>query len=283
MIVPENEITTPDVQTWKGLTLLNYQNSTCSQKCRILLAEKGLTYRNRQVNIFRHEHTTSWFLGINPRGLVPVLVHEGVVHVESNDILAYVDALPSDVEPFFPQNAEEHRRVQTSLDLEDHLHIDLRNLTMGFMLPRWLSTKSEATLRRWERDGAENASRTHEVKWWRDFARQGIPDDVARRSMKAYSDAFDTLEVWLEEQPWLLGERLSVLDIAWFISANRLSLSGYPLSRHPRLYRWFDQLSKRPTFAREASPGVGLTMVANTYHMLRSLQGRAMVDLEGSG
>ena len=32
-----------------------------------------------------------WFLGINPRGLVPVLVHDGAVHIESNDIIQYLD------------------------------------------------------------------------------------------------------------------------------------------------------------------------------------------------
>jgi len=283
MIVPEHEVTTPDVQIWEGLTLLNFRNSTCSQKCRILLAEKRLTYRNYQVNLLRHENTTSWFLGINPRGVVPVLVHDGVVHIESNDILAYLDTLPSEVEPFFPQNEQEQRRVRESLHLEDNLHLDLRNLTMGFMLPRWLSTKSEETLRRWESEGVENAARTHQVKWWRDFAQQGIPDDVARRSMKAYRIAFDTLETWLVDQQWLLGERLTVLDIAWFISANRLFLAGYPLSRHLRLSQWFDRLSKRSTFAQEVSPGIGLSMMANTYRLFRKFQGRAMVDLEVSG
>jgi glutathione S-transferase len=32
-----------------------------------------------------------WFLGINPRGLAPVLVHNGAVHIESNDIIQYME------------------------------------------------------------------------------------------------------------------------------------------------------------------------------------------------
>ena len=33
-----------------------------------------------------------WFMGINPRGLVPVLVDDGKIVIESNDILEYLEA-----------------------------------------------------------------------------------------------------------------------------------------------------------------------------------------------
>jgi len=49
-----------------------------------------------------------------------------------------------------------------------------------------------------------------------------------------------------------LADSLSVLDIAWFIYANRLILAGYPLARlHPRFGSWFDRLNARPEFAKE--------------------------------
>lgn len=49
-----------------------------------------------------------------------------------------------------------------------------------------------------------------------------------------------------------MGEAVSVLDIAWFIYANRLSLAGYPLARlHPRLGAWAARLSARAEFAKE--------------------------------
>ena len=43
-----------------------------------------------------------------------------------------------------------------------------------------------------------------------------------------------------------------MLDIAWFIYANRLSLCGYPLQRcHPNLSAWFERLAERPEFKKE--------------------------------
>ena len=51
-----------------------------------------------------------------------------------------------------------------------------------------------------------------------------------------------------------MGDTLSVLDIAWFIYAHRLSLAGYPFARlHPFVNVWVDRLRARPEFAREVA------------------------------
>jgi hypothetical protein len=34
------------------------------------------------VDLPGNENMQPWFLGINPRGLVPLLVHDGAVHIE---------------------------------------------------------------------------------------------------------------------------------------------------------------------------------------------------------
>ena len=50
----------------------------------------------------------------------------------------------------------------------------------------------------------------------------------------------------------LLPDGLSVLDIAWFIYANRLTLAGYPIARlHPNLGAWYARLEEMPEIARE--------------------------------
>ena len=96
MRLADTQVTTAEVRRWRGVHLLHFQASSCSQKVRILLAEKGIAWTSHPVNLARHEKTRPWFLGINPRGVVPVLVHDGAVHVESNDLLEYIDQhLPS--------------------------------------------------------------------------------------------------------------------------------------------------------------------------------------------
>jgi len=87
----EQDIQTREVLHWRGIHLLHFSGSTCCQKTRIFLNMKGLDWVSHPVNLLAQENYKPWFLGISPRGLVPVLVHDGVVHIESNDILAYLE------------------------------------------------------------------------------------------------------------------------------------------------------------------------------------------------
>jgi glutathione S-transferase len=75
-----------------------------------------------------------------------------------------------------------------------------------------------------------------------------------------------------------LGDALSVLDIAWFIYANRLALGGYPIARmHPRVGGWFEKLKARPEFAKEvAMPPEAMARLAAT----RRAHGREGKSLE---
>ena len=58
----------------------------------------------------------------------------------------------------------------------------------------------------------------------------------------------------LAQHPYLLGEDLTVLDIAWFIYAHRLSLAGYPFARlHPRVDAFVQKLRATPEFAKEVA------------------------------
>ena len=279
MQLSDETVTTQEVKSWQGLHLLHFQGSSCSQKVRILSAEKGIAWESHPVDLIRRAHATPWFLGINPRGVVPVLVHDGVVHVESNDIMEYLDALPSTMSPFFPKNVSERARVRESLALEDSLHMDLRTITMGFLVPSVLARKSSKALDAYEKSGAPDPKRDKEVAWWRAFARDGVRPDQARASVHAFAAAFDTLEQWLQANTWLIGQRISVLEIAWFISLHRLVCAGYPIKRHPRLKTHYESLLKRPSFAQEITtpglPGVVLSL----YSSFQRLRGHTLAKI----
>ena len=282
MQLAPDEVTNSEVRGWKGIHLLHFQGSSCSQKVRILLSEKGIPWQSHPVDLARHKHVSPWFLGINPRGVVPVLVHDGVVHVESNDIMKYLDGLPSGAAPFFPRNDAERRWVRESLDLEDGMHMDLRNITMGFLVPDALARKSPETLDAYERDGRPDPKRDREVAWWRDFAAQGVTEGQARASAAAYAAAFEQLEkrladhAGLADHSWLLGDRISVLEIAWFISIHRLARAGYPLERHPRLQAHYARLLERPAFAAEVESRGLPGLVFRFYGAYRRATGRTL-------
>ena len=87
----DSDIKTREVLGWKGVHVLHFVGSSCSQKVRIFLNLKGIPWESHPIDLPGNENFRPWFLGINPRGLVPVLVHDGAVHIESNDIIQYLE------------------------------------------------------------------------------------------------------------------------------------------------------------------------------------------------
>jgi len=68
------------------------------------LAEKGLDWESRHVDIFAFENYEPAYTALNPKAVVPTLDHEGKVLIGSNTILEYLeDVFPNDT-PLRPQD-----------------------------------------------------------------------------------------------------------------------------------------------------------------------------------
>jgi len=253
----DSDIKTRDVLEWKGVHVLHYAGSSCSQKLRIFLNLKGIKWESHLVDLHANENFTPWFLGINPRGLVPVLVHDGVVHIESNDIISYLEK--TFLTPrLVPAGHEDE--VAALLKHEDDLHLDLRTLSFRFVFDPPGAPKSAQALANYAASGsgmvqgAQDREKAIQIAFWQRAAAEGFTDQAACASAQKFRAAFETLDAHLAQRPYLLGDALSVLDIAWFIYANRLSHAGYPFARlHPRVDDWFAKLAARPEFAKEVA------------------------------
>lgn len=281
----EQDVTNRDVLGWKGIHLFHHQLSSCSQKVRIFLNLKGIEWQSHEVDILASENLKPWYLGINPRGLIPAMVHDGEVHIESNDILLYLEALhphPRLIPDM--QNAT----VRDMLAQEDDLHIDLRNLTFRFMIPRGLPAKTTETLDSYKTggsgtvNGTADARKSKEIAFWEDYSRQGITDEAVRSSAAKFRARLDGLDQTLRLQPYLLGDAISLVDIAWFVYAHRLSLSGYPIARlHPAVDSWFARLAATPELASEIQIPPPLAALIAEFHEVQHATHSSMSDICG--
>ena len=127
----ENDIKTKDVLSMKGLHLFHFNFSACSLKTRIFLNLKNAEYIPHHIDLTKKENFSDYFQGISPRSLVPVLVSDGEVHIESNDILKFLERkIPDPV--LIP--IEKTEEINDLLDIEDELHIDIRNVTFKYLV-----------------------------------------------------------------------------------------------------------------------------------------------------
>jgi glutathione S-transferase len=251
----DGDIKTREVLGWKGVHVLHFAGSSCSQKLRIFLNLKGIAWESHSIDLPGNENFRPWFLGINPRGLVPVLVHDGAVHIESNDIIEYLErAFPQP--PLIPKGHE--NEVSALLRHEDDLHLDLRTLSFRFVFAPPGPPKPAEALKSYADNGSgtvrglRDRDKDVQIEFWQRAAKEGFTDERARASAQKFRAEFDALDKRLAASPYLMGDALTVLDIAWFIYAFRLSLAGYPFQRlHPNVAAWEARLRARPEFAKE--------------------------------
>ena len=110
------------VLSHKGLHLYHTARSNCAARVRLLLEEKKLDWVGHHIDLGKKENITEEYFGINPKGVVPTLVYDGEVVVESNDILLYLEEkFP---EPSFRVASEKYQaQIEYWLQQSGDLHL----------------------------------------------------------------------------------------------------------------------------------------------------------------
>ena len=282
----DSDITTREVLEWQGLHLFHCQISSCSQKLRIFLALKGIDWESHPVELRTGENFQPYFLGINPRGLLPVLVHNGAVHIESNDIIEYLEATFPEP-PLIPAGFED--RVHELLQMENDLHLDLRTITFRFVFVEQQGlAKDPKLLDQYKMDdgkvnGIPDPRKSVEIAFWEQAnSEEGITDESVRAAVANFRIALFELDEKLTSDKYVVGDQLSVVDIAWFIYCSRIEFAGYPLTGwHPNVSRWYTRLKARDEFAREVSPAPQLLHEVHRLQAKQAEEERSFQDIIG--
>src|SRR5580698_2422412 len=73
------------------IELYHHGSSVCAAKVRLVLAEKLLEWDGHDVDILKGEQFNRDYIKLNPKAVVPTLVHDGVPILESTVICEYLD------------------------------------------------------------------------------------------------------------------------------------------------------------------------------------------------
>ena len=281
----ESDIQTKEVLDWQGLHLFHFPSSSCSQKTRVCLNLKNIEWQSHLINLGGGENYSEYYLGINPRGLVPTLVHDGEVHIESNDILTLLEERFPEVKLIPDGMADQMAEL---LHHEDDLHLDLRTLTFRFTQPRGKEPRSKEALQNYRDRGSgtvqgeRDAHKDVELEFWETAADTGITDEAVRISTGRFKAALDELNEQLKDNKNLLGDDLTVLDVAWVVYINRLVRCGYPLERlHPTVNEWFWPLRNSPEFDQEMQVPPDVQNAVDERHEQQRLDGTTLAEVAG--
>jgi len=230
----------PDLKNLKGIHLWHVGMSTCSQRVRVTLTELGLDFESHVVNLQKGENATREYHDINPKGVVPSLIHDGTLIVESVDIIAYLDSTLGGSK-LQPEGQEEE--IAALLAHADAAQAPLKVCTFEFLF-----------------SGAPQKSDEHHDKFvaglqdkklqqfHRDY-RAGFDRDRVHAAVNAVDADFQTLEERLSDgRTWMTGEDFTIADIAWTPNFHRMDLLRWPLDRYPHLKAWFERVSARPSY-----------------------------------
>lgn len=224
------------LKTLTGLHLWHAPMSSCSQRVRIVMEETGKTFESHLINLEKDEHATAAYQAIHPKGVVPALVDDGQLMIESIDIIQYLAGDGSDLLT--------HASPEL-LRLADEAQLDLKLLTFEFLFRAAPPPPPEAV---------EAFEAGHQNAWLKQFRRDfaaGFAPDRIDDGVRRTDEGFRHLDGLLSDgRPYLSGDTFSLSDIAWMPNFHRMDLMGWPYERTPHLRQWFARVSQRPSYRK---------------------------------
>lgn len=233
--------------------------SVAAQKVRLTLAEKGLEWQSMPIDLRNGEVMRPEYLVLNPRGVVPTLVHGSQVITESSVIIEYLeDLVPQPA--LRPEGALARARVRGWMRrMDDDIHRATGNISMAVYIRQAHLKKSQA-----ERDAyfsampdADRAARQQAA------IASGLDAPAFAPSLRAFSTLVDDIDNAVVTQEWLCGDQFSLADIAVAPYILRLDmLAMEPLwsqGRRPAMERWWQRMQARacwPRVMRDVFPPV---------------------------
>lgn len=230
----------PDVLSLKGIHCYHANNSNCSMRVRWLLDEKGIPWVSHEIDLGKKVNLQDWYLRINPKGLVPAIVDDGVPVNESNDILFYIEEKFPEP-PFIPDDPEQAASVKDWVNLAVQIHVKaIKTYTYA---TTGIKTKSRSEMERYQEIQPDK-----ELVEFHQKSLEGFTKEEIETAMNMIREVFERMENRLKDHEYLVGETITLAEIAWVPQHVLFSRIGFDFSPYPNIDAWAKRLGSRPAF-----------------------------------
>ncbi len=239
------------------ITLYNFPQSTCSQKVRLLMWEKGIPYKDRIVDHKNREHLTDWYLSLNPNGVVPTITHGDDVIVDSSVIMEYLEEIFPDhpMSPADPVGRAHMRKWLRYLEEVPTPAIRVPSFNK-YLAKRYADMEDE----KYQEMADRHPVRKHFYKRMNKvgFSTEETDEAIDRLDQAAqrFNDALAS-----DGRPWVMGDAITIADAAYMPTVDRmidLGLGDIVFGK-PALADWYKRYSEREAFKKTFYEGARLT------------------------
>lgn len=224
-----------------SLVLHNAPQSTCSQKVRICLKEKGLAFSEVHLDLFKGDQLTAEYQQLNPNGVVPTLVHDDEVITDSSVIIEYLDELFPEV-PLSPSTVAGRAHMREWLRFFEEVAAPaVRVPSYNRVFLRHFQNMTE------EEFIAFGESKPLRKEFFLKMGRTGYSEDEMQQAENRLRMTVVRMEAHLNSAgPWLLGE-YSLADICIAPVMIRMNDIGLHDLWHDLdgVNEWFSRIQER--------------------------------------
>ena len=231
------------------LTLFHGWRSSASRRVRLCLAEKGLDFESKTVDLAKMEHHKPEFLKLNPNGVIPLLIlDDGRSLYESGTICEYLDDTYPDP-PLRPADPYERATMRNWIRYADERIGNLIIFNWVHSLAKVAATWSDAELA----EKLKKVPSKERQEAWIRAARKPYTDEERAAARGKLVAMLDKMEDTMRQTKWLAGDAYSIADIAVVPFIKRIDEEIAPdemtPARHPRVAAWWSSIQSRPAFA----------------------------------
>jgi glutathione S-transferase len=241
-----------------ALTLYNASQSTCSQRVRFVLNAKGLVFEEKKLDLLAGDQLKPDYLALNPNGVVPTLVDDGEVVIDSSVIIEYLDEVAQEGENFTPRDAAERARMRSLMRFIDEMPaaaVRIPTFNLAF-LPRFAKMSEEEFI-------AFAESKPLRKEFMLRMGRQGFPESEMNESLDRMRRTYERMDAAIAHSggPFLQGRQPTLADVALMPALVRMDDLGlaHMWADRPAIGRWYDAIRAHKAFKPTYYPGSLLT------------------------
>lgn len=272
----DQKLKRPEIVSDDSLVLYTNQYSYYCQKVLWALIEKNISFTKYEVDVANDEHFSEWFLELNHRGELPVLQRGLLVIPGSSRILDYLEEnYPKDKPLKLPHAAQE--KIAKLKNILDKLPIGV--ITVGsFLYPQTVVSPKSPFVQPVRYTILERDESTSDRL--RDYAKQypAFSEVLLRKAdfhdrkrkvlaneqyylklLDILDDVFDDGESQLarseDEDPWIIGNKFTVVDVSLGCLLYRLYVLGledhfWTSGKRPHMEKYFNKIMASESFQK---------------------------------